>query len=1169
MTKTIEEQIIELQQAINAQEALRESLGEDVVDATIAAIREKLAKLSSATSKERKLVTCLFCDVVGSTRLAAERDPEEVLRIIDGALMEMRAAVERFGGNVSRYMGDGVLAFFGAPRALEGHAEQAIRAGLEIQSRMDKYAAQLNEEYRISEFKVRIGINSGYVVAGNVDGAAGEYTVIGDTVNIASRLEEAAPPGGVVVGENTFRLAGGGDHFDVESWGKIEIKGEPEPVGVYQILKLRTQGKARKTVFARGPLAGREPELKLLKERFEALISNRRTQVVLIEGEAGIGKSRLRQEFVAWLAQVYPDAQVWLGRGFSYTHQTPYALAGSLIRSALGIFEADNADLRREKLEEASRQISKEQIHGLAAILALKYPDDSISELEPQARRHAIFAAFKSFCVNHADGAPLVLVFEDIHWADDISLDLLEFLVEEAQHELIYCLMLTRPVAEVRGKHLDLERQMSADSYCAIQLGYLTPHQTGSMIFSLLSSTNVSDDIIQPIQSVTRGNPFFIEELISSFKEDGTLEAINGGWRMARSLEEIQVPETVQGVLADRIDRLEPDLKRVIQHAAIIGRTFWQELLNNLVNQNIEPHLSSLADQEFVERHGRAVLVQDWEWIFRHVLMQEVAYASVLKEVRRDVHRKIAQLLEQHGADRLDELTPALAFHFEQGQVWSKAIVYLAQAADRSKGIYALREAAGFLNRAVRLAENNPEAVDQQTLLNLLENRGEVRGLEGEFAGAAEDLNRVLESARREADKPRERDLLISLGLIYRRADDYENAMEYLGQGLDTVREMGDRRGAADVLYHLGSVVWSQGDNVRSTAFHEEALQISRDLGLRDLVAVQALHGRAEAYWFSAKPQKAVDLFIESLELARQIGDKSYEAENLQTIAMMHDGMYGMAEYEHVRKYANESLVISQEAHLHWHAVTALLTLGSNFIGMEDFQQGIDYLVLAIDQAKNIGALRLVSIGLDMLGNYYQALNLFNHAEMVHSEALEIERKIGSNFFLPRIQADLAIDRLRLGDLGIGPDLVEALEEAQTRDQLSHAVRCLEGLAELSHFQGDHEAAYRWATELLQIAQPGELRGVVTNAYVWQGKSKLAAGSPEAAEGVLRKAKNLAEMIGAPRLRWDVHEALAEVYHVQGNQKQAAQHKEIVRTIIQRLAANLKEPELRKGLPES
>jgi tetratricopeptide (TPR) repeat protein len=334
------------------------------------------------------------------------------------------------------------------------------------------------------------------------------------------------------------------------------------------------------------------------------------------------------------------------------------------------------------------------------------------------------------------------------------------------------------------------------------------------------------------------------------------------------------------------------------------------------------------------------------------------------------------------------------------------------------------------------------------------------------------------------------------------------------------------------------------------------------------LVAVQALHGRAEAYWISAQPRKAIELFKESLELARQIGDKSYESENLQMLGLMYIGRFGVAEYDLGIKNANESLTISQEAHLLWHLVPALETKSSILFGLGDYQSGIELIKRAIEQARTIGALRLVSIALSDLGELYQVLNLLKRAEKVHSEGIEIERQIGTNFFLPRIKAELAIDRLRLGDLGVGPDLEEALDGAQARDQLAHAVRCFEGLAELSVAQGDHEAAYHQAEKLLQVAQAGDLSEIVAKAYMWQGKAKLAGGSPEAAEDVLQQAVQLADMIGTPRLRWDVHEALAEVYKVQGNQKQAAQHTQVVREIIQRISANLKDPDLRKGLPE-
>ena len=274
--------------------------------------------------------------------------------------------------------------------------------------------------------------------------------------------------------------------------------------------------------------------------------------------------------------------------------------------------------------------------------------------------------------------------------------------------------MLTRPVTEIGAKVLEIRKRIPKHVYTEIRLGELSQDETAKMVGSLLQTRGLPSWLVDTITDRAEGNPFFVEEIINTFIHDGTLKSENGDWIVTRNVADIHVPDTVQGVLAARIDRLDPDLKRVIQHAAIIGRTFWQKLLSDLINEDIESGLTSLTELDFVLEHGRAALMEDWEWIFRHVLVQEVAYDSVLKEVRKHVHRQIAEWIEKQASDRVDELAPTLARHYELGHIWDKSIDYLSRAADRSRRLFAMREALRFYDRAIALAENHSDAFSRE-----------------------------------------------------------------------------------------------------------------------------------------------------------------------------------------------------------------------------------------------------------------------------------------------------------------------------------------------------------------------------------------------------------------------------------------------------------------------
>ena len=609
----------------------------------------------------------------------------------------MNLAVKSLGGTVARYMGDGILALFGAPKAQEHHAEQAVRAGLAIQERIKEYVDLLRDKRGLPDFKVRVGINSGRVVGGAVGGEQGEYTVIGDAVNMAARFESAAPPGGIPIGESTFQLASGERVFETQAWAPIEVKGSPRPQPVYQVL--RALGLPRFRVASQAPLTGRSAEMSALQAGYQRVSSQRKPEIIRVLGPAGIGKSRLRQEFITWLDTQTAPPRVSLGSALTHTGSTPYALVSSLLNESLHIIEADTLEQPREKLEtcwKAMGGLSAEQQHGLAALTSVELEDSKMEDLEPQARREVISESFISFWKGQSQQARLVIILEDTHWADTFSLDLVEELVNALPDAPLVLVFFTRPDPHQDARHAKLQAKLGEGSFSEPFLQELDPGDTHKLAQGLLASSDVPPDLIKAITTQVQGNPFFIEEIIHSLLEDGSLSSQNGGWKLIRDLTEIQVPDTVQGVLAACIDLLDPDDKQTLQHAAIIWRSFAQQDLAELLEGEIEETLEKLSERDFILGMGQANLMEDWEWPFHHIRVQEVAYESVLVEVRREIHCQIASYQEATARDRLDELSPTLALHFERGNIWNRAIFYLARAAERSARVFALPEALGL-----------------------------------------------------------------------------------------------------------------------------------------------------------------------------------------------------------------------------------------------------------------------------------------------------------------------------------------------------------------------------------------------------------------------------------------------------------------------------------------
>jgi predicted ATPase len=691
------------------------------------------------------------------------------------------------------------------------------------------------------------------------------------------------------------------------------------------------------------------------------------------------------------------------------------------------------------------------------------------------------------------------------------------------------------------------------------------------MVQDLLKSFDLPEWLTTIITERSQGNPFFVEEIVHDLIEVGALRPANGSWQVVGGLSDLHVPDTVQGVIAARIDRLDPALKHTLQHAAMIGRTFWQQLLAELVDADVSEQLAYLSELDFVQRFGRAAFVADWEWIFRHVMVREVAHDSVLKETRRPVHAKIARWLEREGADRVEELAPALARHYVEGQIWDKAINYLTMAGKRSQNLFALSEAQRFYEQALALIEAHPEATGEGERLELLEKRGVVRGLAGDFDGAIADLDLVLRAAKDSGNRPKEQAILISQGMIYRRADDYEKATSRLSMALDAARESGDQRSLADVLFHLGSVVWSRGENLEATGYHQQALDICRREELKDLVAVQATHGRAEAYYIAGELNWAITLFKESLELARQIGDRSYEAENLQMIAMLNGGLTGIANYELCLQIAEESLQISRGAHLDWHISSTLYTLVEGYLGQGEYRSAFDYLKEAHELAAAIGAIRFLSLQMVVEGQIYLQLNRPEQAEALFRRGLQLSQEANTYLWTSRTQAGLAMARLWQGDLQVGPLLEEALAAARLRGLNLYEVHCFEGLAELALAQGAYADAERKAESMLASAEQTGQREKSAIAYRLRGEARIAAAasagkSLDMAADDLEQAHSIAQAIGAPYLLRETHGALAWLYQSQGDQVQAETHTAARRAITRSIVDNLQDDELTQGM---
>ncbi len=720
----------QLEQAIAAQESLRATLGDAVVDATIAILRQQLDKLereaerAPALEGERKLVTILFADISGYTALAETMDPEAVRDLMNMCFEWLVPVIERYGGTVDKFTGDGIMALFGAPVTHENDAERALRTALEMRQALTTF----NRQYE-TNLGVHFGVNSGLVIAGGIGTRERqEYSVMGDAVNLAARLEDLSAAGEVLVGPDTHRLTA--PLFDFEALAPILVKGRSEPAPVYRLLAAKAvPGKVRGIAGLESELVGRGAEFAALRAAVERVQAGEGSVVTLV-GEAGLGKSRLVSELQAHCSPSRDggnETPLWVeGRCLSYGSSLVYLLWLDILRDLLRVSSEDLPDAVDAQLRQQVQELCPERLADvypyLARLMALPMAAEFavlLQNVDGERLKSGVFFAVECLLEGMARRRPLVVVCEDLHWSDVASLELLVYLMELTTRAPILFLCLFRPEREhASWKLLDAAAQDGV-RHVDVWLEPLTSDESKTLVGNLLRVEGLPAELRERILSHSEGNPFYVEEIIRSLLDDGAIERdpSTNQWVATREVASIAIPDTLHGVLMARIDRLEDETKRVLQLASVIGRIFFYRVLAAIAQEEraLDTHLSTLQKEEMIRERVRQ---PELEYIFKHHLTQEAAYNGLLKKDRRAFHRQVAEALECLFPERIDEQIGLLAYHWEQAEEAEKATHYLLRAGDQARMVYAHHEAIDYYERALVLMRQADE-LKAQTLIKL------------------------------------------------------------------------------------------------------------------------------------------------------------------------------------------------------------------------------------------------------------------------------------------------------------------------------------------------------------------------------------------------------------------------------------------------------------------
>jgi class 3 adenylate cyclase/tetratricopeptide (TPR) repeat protein len=781
--------------------------------------------------EERKVVTVLFCDLVGFTSRAEQLDPEDVRRVLSPFYARLRAELERFGGTVEKFIGDAVMALFGAPVAHEDDPERGVRAALAVREAV----AGLNEENPGLDLQVRVAVNTGEaMIALGARPSEGEGMAAGDVVNSAARMQSAAPVGGILVGETTYRATRQAiEYRDAEP---IVAKGKTEPVPVWEAVAARWRFGVDVAQLGGSELVGRGEELDLLRDALNRARRERAAQLVTLVGEPGIGKSRLVYELFKHV-DAEPDITYWRqGRSLPYGEGVTFWALSEMAKSHAGILESDSAEAAEEKLRQSVAEAIADPVDVDWALGHLRPLVGLGGDVELTADSRAeIFAAWRKFFEALAAKRPLVLVFEDLQWADDGLLDFIDHLVEWASGVPLLCVCTARPeLLERRPDWGGGKRNATT-----VSLSPLSDDETARLVHALLGKSVLPADLQSTLLARASGNPLYAEEFARLVEERREADG------------DLPLPESVQGIIAARIDALPAEEKELLQDAAVVGKVVWVgtvAALEGVPRWTVEERLHALERKEFVRREQRSTVEGETEYAFRHVLVRDVAYGQIPRSARAEKHRVVAEWIESLG-DRTEDRAEMLAHHYLSALEFARASGQPTEAL------------AGPARLALR------EAGDRAWALVALQ-------AAKRFYGAAFDLW---------GDEPGRAELLYRYGRALRFTDGTGD--EELAEARDALLAAGDRETAAQAEAMRARLSWDRGLTLEALERIERASGLVEDAP-PSMAKTHVLSERTRITHFSGKSREAIEIGRDALQMAEALGDDEQQAELLNTIGI-------------------------------------------------------------------------------------------------------------------------------------------------------------------------------------------------------------------------------------------------------------------------------------------
>ncbi len=1028
-------------------------------------VAEQVLQEPERLQGERREVAVLFADAVNFTRLSASLDAETVFELINDLLSRLVACVHRYGGMVDKFTGDGLMAVFGAPIAQENDVELAVRAALDMQKAASEFApvaqAQLGTPLRI-----RVGVHSGLAIGGILGSEEqAAYTVIGETVNLAARIQEKARPGHVLVSPRVYRQTQG--LFNFRARNPQRVKGLKHPLKIYEVVRERATPMPTRGVSGITPIfLGRERELEELHAYLNAFLSDRHRRVVVVEGEAGVGKSRLVSE---WLASIEPDeVTIWQGVGLPYAQGLGYGIFRSMLQDALSQTKGSREEIWEQHISPTMRpflkQILGEQISQEAAY--------AHRALAPERIKRLTMLALRDWIANEAQRRPLIVVLDDYHWADDLSRDALDSIVSLlGESPVLFCLV-TRPQTEA----LRVAESTNASHYLAVQLAPLASEESRTLLSYFIDTESFPEENIEKILTLSQGNPFYIEEYVRTLVEKEVIYLEDGQWHRnsENSLGELKIPTSLRGLMMARVDRLPETLRNLLRVAAVVGSQFETPLLESVMQQlyrqsDVSPILQRLVRLGFIVPRpeiGKEI------YTFRHTITQEVVYRSILRSERPELHRLVAESIEFINQDNLYAQAEVLALHYQKAHVREKELQYALLAGERARQRFANEEAIDYYSRALQLAQHysNRQEEQWQAAVGL----GDVQQHIGEYEEALISYQNALEEWPY-APSEVTAQVMLKISLVWDKRGEFSKVGFWLQESLKQLKDKEVGEGAIDLkaqIYSgLGWLDLRRGNVQEGQKWLEKALALVKDTTYYQTLA-SVLNRLGAVYYNRSKWQQATEYVEQALEYRKLLGDIVGYARSLNNLGVLQQASGNWNE-------ALQSYKQAAELHRRIHEVNGLGVAQTN------------------------------------LGVLYTERGEYEKAQAHLREGLAITQSTGNIQGLAHIHLNLArIHVLEERWSAAAEHLQKTLSLYQETENLTHYnLKTAYELYSKWHLaQGQVKEAKHWAERSYQLLE--EATEDSTNSIEWskyhqlQGRIAYTEGKLQEALTLLEKSKN-------------------------------------------------------------